>query len=341
MSRKVRNFFAILIIFAGLLIFSWPTLSQKYMEWKGQQALAEIQQMRAEAITPATEAATVPTETAETTEPTMSEMDMLFEEIVAYNERIYAEGQSDFRDPFSYQASPIDLTSYGFEENIIATIWIPRLELELPVYLGSTNENMAKGVALLGETSLPATGENTNVVIAGHRGYRGSAMFRDIQLIQLGDKITLTTPWETLVYRVCELKIITPDDTNAVLIQPGRQLITLLTCHPYTQNYQRYLVFAELSDEEPEQDREEDLLEAEKTFDESPREVLAADENGNIQQLQVEPVSIQPVADEGMTQSGAAYSNQVLLVEKYAPIVVICLIALLILCKLLRNRRQN
>ena len=62
---------------------------------------------------------------------------------------------------------------------------------------------------------------------------------------ELGDKITLTTPWDTLVYRVCELKIIQPDDINAVLIQPGRDLLTLTTCHPYTQNTQRYLVIAE------------------------------------------------------------------------------------------------
>jgi sortase A len=201
---------------------------------------------------------------------------------------------------------------------------------------------MAKGVAVLGETSLPVRGENTNVVIAGHRGYWGTAMFRDIQLIQIGDKITITTPWDTLIYRVCELKIITPDDTNAVLIQPGRQLLTLLTCHPYTQNYQRYLVFAELSDEEPEQDKKEDLAEAEKTFDDSPRTVVSSDGEGNVQEVQVEPVSIQPVANEGaQLESGAAYSNTMLLIEKYAPPVVIGLLVLLLLVKLLRKRKEG
>ena len=118
--------------------------------------------------------------------------------------------------------------------------------MELPVYLGATTDNMAKGVALLGETSLPVSGENTNVVIAGHRGWRGTPVFRDIQLIQIGDKITLTTPWETLGYRGCELEVILPNDTNEVLIQPGRQLLTLLTCHPYASGgRQRYVVFCE------------------------------------------------------------------------------------------------
>ena len=94
-------------------------------------------------------------------------------------------------------------------------------------------------------TISPLGGANTNTVIAAHRGYYGAEMLRNVQQIQIGDKITLTTPWETLTYHVCELKIIQPDDINAILIQPGRDLLTLTTCHPYTQNTQRYLVIAE------------------------------------------------------------------------------------------------
>lgn len=139
---------------------------------------------------------------------------------------------------------------------------------------------------------------------------------------------------------MCELEVILPNDTNEVLIQPGRQLLTLLTCHPYTQNYQRYLVRAELSDEEQEQSREEDLEEAEKTFDASARTVVSIDENGSQQQIQVEPVSIQPVEEEG-AENGASYSNQVILLEKYVPPVVLVLLALLLVFKLLRKRRKE
>ena len=95
---------------------------------------------------------------------------------------------------------------------MIAALWVPRLDLDLPVYLGASTENMARGGALLGQTSMPLGGANTNTVIAAHRGYYGAEMLRNVQQIQIGDKITLTTPWETLTYRVCELKIIQPDD---------------------------------------------------------------------------------------------------------------------------------
>ena len=162
-----------------------------------------------------------------------------------YNAEIYAGGQSGLTDPFAYEEAPLDLAAYGYDDDVLAVLWIPRLNLELPVYLGASRENLAKGAALLGQTSMPLGGENTNTVIAAHRGYYGAEMLRNVQQIQVGDKIQLTTPWETLIYRVSELKIIDPSDINAVLIQPGRDLLTLSTCHPYTRNSQRYLVIAE------------------------------------------------------------------------------------------------
>lgn len=347
MSRKLRNIFAVLLILAGALVFAWPKLYQLYSERQSRLAAAQIEKLRQEASaalptpTDPTDSQTAETVgTIETVAPTLSTMDQLYQNMVAYNRRIYNEGQENFRDPFSYESTPIDLSEYGFDENVIGTLWIPRLDQELPIYLGATGENLANGVAVLGETSLPVAGESTNVVIAGHRGWWGSARFRDIQLIQIGDKITITTPWETLVYRVCELLILTPNDTDEVLIQPGRQLLSLITCHPYTQNYQRYLVRAELSVEEPRQSKEDDLQEAEKTFDETPRTVLSKDENGNVQPIQVEPVSIRPVAGEGM-ESGSKYSNLVIVLEKYVPIAVAMLLVLLIAVKLLRNRRKE
>lgn len=351
MSRKVRVLLAVALVLLGAAVFFFPDLAELYSQWKTRQTLASIEQMQttqaptAASTTPASDASAVlddevpavATTTPVETEP--SEMDLLYQELVAYNDKIYTEGQENLRDPFSYQTPAIDLTEYGFEENIVATIWIPRMAVELPVYLGATNENMALGAAVLGETSLPVTGENTNVVIAGHRGYGGLAMFRDIQLLQIGDKITMTTPWETLIYRVCELKIISPDDSDGILIQPGRELLTLLTCHPYTQNYQRYMVIAERSYEEQTQTRQEDLAEAERTFDDKPRSVQFRDEDGGTSVIQVEPVSIQSVGESGET--GAAYSNLQILLEKYAPPVILVLLGLLVVAMLLKKRRRK
>lgn len=87
-----------------------------------------------------------------------------------YNAEIYAGGQSGLTDPFAYEEAPLDLAAYGYDDDVLAVLWIPRLNLELPVYLGASRENLAKGAALLGQTSMPLGGENTNTVIAAHRG---------------------------------------------------------------------------------------------------------------------------------------------------------------------------
>lgn len=160
----------------------------------------------------------------------------LKERLHTYNRELYEGGQINLKDPFSYETTGFDLTEYGLSQNIIGVLWIPRLNQRLPIYLGANAENMAKGAALLGQTSMPLGETDSNTVIAAHRGFRGIPMFRDIQSIQIGDKIQITTLWETLIYRVCDLKIINPDDSGEILIQEGRELVTLLTCHPYTQN---------------------------------------------------------------------------------------------------------
>ena len=70
-------------------------------------------------------------------------------------------------------------------------------------------------------------------------------MFKRITELKAGDKIYITNFWETLVYKVVETKVIYPNDSQNIYIQPGKNLVTLSTCHPFPQNYQRYLVYAE------------------------------------------------------------------------------------------------
>ncbi len=91
---------------------------------------------------------------------------------------------------------------------------------------------------------------NINAVVAGHRGYWGAPFFRNIEEIEIGDEITVTNPWGTLIYRVTETRVIKKDAINNILIQDGKKMLTLSTCHPLHHNYQRYLVFAELQSSE-------------------------------------------------------------------------------------------
>ena len=130
----------------------------------------------------------------------------------------------------------------------MAVLTIPALELEMPIYLGTSYDNMAAGAAVLGQTSLPIGGVDTNCVIAGHRGWNGAAYFRYIDQLQPGDEVFVTNIWETLNYTVSEIQVIAPNDVSNVFIQDGRDLLTLLTCHPYASGgLYRYLVVCERS----------------------------------------------------------------------------------------------
>lgn len=163
-----------------------------------------------------------------------------------YNRQLYAEKQSSLIDLEACEEPAADLTVYGIEDEIIGVLEIPAMELTMPVYLGASDDHLAAGTAVLGNTSAPIGGDNTNCVIAGHRGWRGADYFRHIDRLQVGDTVTLTNLWETLTYAVTDIEIIQPHEVDKVKIQPNRDLLTLITCHPYASGgRQRYVVYCE------------------------------------------------------------------------------------------------
>lgn len=168
----------------------------------------------------------------------------LYEEFEEYNKDLYKNGQK-LVDAFSYENASFDLTKYGYNENIVGYIEIPKMNVNLPIYLGASKENLLKGATLLSQTSIPIGGENTNSVIAAHRGLIRNAMFRNIEKLEIGDEIIITNSWEKIKYKVCDIKVILPDNVDAILIQEGKDLVSLITCHPYRGNYERYVVYAE------------------------------------------------------------------------------------------------
>lgn len=138
------------------------------------------------------------------------------------------------------------LTDYGLEDNVFGVISIPKLDVSLPIYLGASERNMANGAVHLSQTSLPIGGKNTNAVIAAHRGWNGASYFLNIHKLAAGDTVTVTNLWETLTYEVTEIKLIAPNEAKEIYIQEGKELLTLMSCHPIgSGGKQRYLVFCE------------------------------------------------------------------------------------------------
>lgn len=163
-----------------------------------------------------------------------------------YNHQLYAEKQCNLVDLEACEEPAADLTAYGIEDEIIGVLEMPTMELTMPVYLGASDGHLAAGAAVLGSTSAPIGGDSTNCVIAGHRGWRGADYFRHIDKLAVGDEVRITNLWETLTYTVADIQIIQPHEVDKIKIQQGRDLLTLITCHPYASGgRQRCVVYCE------------------------------------------------------------------------------------------------
>lgn len=224
-KRKILIIVAILFILIGIILFCFPSASnyiyEKNVETEKEKFVVKITDEQNENI-----------------------LDKLYKKLQEENQKIYEEKQNKLVDPFSYEQSAIDLSEYGIENNVIGYISIPKINIEVPILLGANTANMRKGAVHLTETSYPIGGVNTNSVIAAHRGYGKATLFRHIDKIGVGDKIHIRNFKEELIYEVYETKIINPDDISELEIQEGQDIITLITCHPYRVNTQRYIVKA-------------------------------------------------------------------------------------------------
>lgn len=226
-SRNIGFYVAGLLILAGILVILYPIMTDRLYQ-------IEVKQLEKDFI-----------QRIQKDDENAIDVDGLYQELKKRNELLYTQHQSDLKDPFSYEQPDIDLSQYGIDDNIIGFLEIPKMDIQLPIYLGANKTNMTLGAVHLTQTSYPIGGENTNSVIAAHRGYSKTAMFRDIEKLKLGDRIYIRNFKETLTYEVVEILIIDPNEIDQLLIQEGKDLVTLVTCHPLRSNKQRYVVFCQ------------------------------------------------------------------------------------------------
>lgn len=132
--------------------------------------------------------------------------------------------------------------------DVMARVRIPRIHVDLPVYHGTAEETLAKGIGHLYGSSLPIGGPGTHAVLTGHNGFVQATLFDDIDDLVVGDRIIITVLGEDLTYEVDRSETVLPDDTSALRQEPGKDYITLVTCTPTGVNTHRLLVRAERID---------------------------------------------------------------------------------------------
>ncbi len=125
---------------------------------------------------------------------------------------------------------------------IMGYVEIPKISVNLPIYHGTDNDSLERGIGHLLGSSLPIGGESTHSILSGHSGMASQKMFTDLEQLIIGDVFYLHVLNETLAYQVVEINTILPYDTSLLGIVSGEDLCTLVTCTPYGVNTHRLLV---------------------------------------------------------------------------------------------------
>lgn len=150
-------------------------------------------------------------------------------------------GSGESRDgAFAYDSMLSTGTS-----GLMGRIRIPKISVDLPIYHGTSDEVLVKGIGHLEGTSLPVGGEGTHSVLTGHRGLASATLFTNLDQVDVGDTFTLQVLDEVLTYKVVTTTVVDPDQTESLLPVEGKDLVTLVTCTPLGINSQRILVTGE------------------------------------------------------------------------------------------------
>ena len=250
MKRVLKILISTILILVGVGVFLYPN----FREWNTNREVNQIvKQFEKDFKTDESQSDKKPdSESSDTSESSKSsdgtpmKFTELYQELQDYNKNLVANGQQ-LTDAWSYQQAPISLDHMPSKDATIGYIDIPDMKVKLPLLLGASKDNLSKGAAVLSQTSMPIGGADTNCVIAAHRGWRGSAYFQRIENMKVGSKVYVTNPWETLVYEVTSTKVVNPDDVDVIKLQPGKDMVTLISCHPYVLGGgpYRYIVYCE------------------------------------------------------------------------------------------------
>ncbi|MDO4633541.1 MAG: class C sortase [Eubacteriales bacterium] len=176
-------------------------------------------------------------------------------EIAAYNSSMEQEDTAALdkmlAEAESYNASLADkdasASAVSYDEVLalseaIGYVEIPKIDIYLPIYRGVSDEVLQKGIGHMPETSLPVGGKSTHAVLSGHTGLPAAKLFTDLDHLEVGDNFYLHVLNRILAYKVDQIKVVLPDESEDIMIKRGEDYVTLLTCTPYGINSHRLLV---------------------------------------------------------------------------------------------------
>ncbi len=178
----------------------------------------------------------------------------MIQEAVHYNEKLTTSSIVDvFSDPeITNSEEYMDILNLN-RDGVMGYISIPKIDIKIPIYHGTSSEVLSKGVGHLEGSSFPVGGESTHAILSAHRGLPSARLFTDLDQLEVGDKFYIYILDQVYTYQVDQVLVIEPSETEALQIQDGKDLVTLVTCTPYGVNTHRLLVRGERVEELAEQ----------------------------------------------------------------------------------------
>ena len=170
-----------------------------------------------------------------------SEIDAALAAAREYNKTISTVQIEDI-DKLKAELPPYEDLLNLANNGIMGYIEIPAINIDLPIYHGTTGAAMEKGAGHMEGTSLPVGGIGTHAVISAHSGMSSAKLFTDLDKLKLGDVFFITVCNEKLAYEVDNIAVVEPTDIDLIRIDTQQDYVTLLTCTPYGVNTHRLLV---------------------------------------------------------------------------------------------------
>ena len=225
MKNKVLPIISMIILIAAVGIFLYPTVSVWINQMLSDSAITQYNN------------------TVDTLSQT--ERSEQLAEAREYNREV----SNVFSDSFDADSFMTD-ERYNSILNVtgdgqIGTVSIPSIDCHLPIFHGNSKETLTKGAVHMAFTSFPIGGESSHSVISAHTAYPGKRFFDRLTEVEIGDRFSVTVLGETLNYKVVDIKVVLPSETQYFEVQKGRDLVTLVTCTPYSVNTHRLLVTGE------------------------------------------------------------------------------------------------
>lgn len=222
----LSNIILILMLIAGLSLLVYPSFSDYWNSLHQSRAVASY------------------VETV--TKLDNKEYERIWQEALDYNKKL-TERENAYILPEELTGEYNNLLNIG-GNGIMGYIDIKSIGVNLPLYHGTSESVLQVAIGHLDWTSLPTGGAGTHCVVSGHRGLPSARLFTDLDQLDVGDTFVLNILDQVLTYEVDQIKIVEPHETEDLLIQPGKDYCTLVTCTPYGINSHRMLVRGERTD---------------------------------------------------------------------------------------------